>query len=1007
MEKTNNGKKGGWLVGKRHYDKSGKPIGGIPAVVGDSKRPVELEGGEVIINREASRKYWRELSKINQSAGNGVPIKPQDVGADEDPEEFREGGKVIEFNPNHIPNKRIYNYAKSIKKDHPEIWDLGGNIFGNEAFNNLERVIKRGYWTDSEEWMYVKWRSYVARHKQDFRIAGVIAMLKWVDKVDKGWDYMKNLIEEEIEKRKPKKKTGGVVTYKKKYNKKYGYKENESHDLEQVSKDTGVSEKGLQQIYNKGVGAYKTNPQSVRPNVKSKEQWAMARVYSAVMGGKAARVDANELRMENGGDVDDIFEITTYYVTAHTDSFINEIYIGNDYKRAVSEFNSSNTTEDVGSDLGGTILFQKKTEKYKFVGDLEDGAYDISDFPFEDFYNDKDYYELIEEGEIEDIDSKTVNPVNEKTDELLYDVRKHYGDSKYNTIVVDNGEEQSSDNYQEYGCIQLRIADHSENVKNIDRAGNCEYYISVVIANKDATKGKFAASVYERKRNEVELNFDSNSTFDEIISNIDSAIEKGKKYIIGKDKMRNGGKIENKLKNNAHEKPNTSKNETKNIEKAISYISRGVATVKNQQSRSLSENRLKDLEAQLAFEFAKSNNLWIEDLDLLAKPIAGGGNENSLYYDEEKGIIYKSNNLHNSDFSILKYLNYILNHNSLFKNTQYEFVGFIGFSNGYDDIKSAIPYIEPVVCQKFIVGKNSSEGEIKKHMESLGYNKTNEHTYENNQFLISDLRPRNILKDANGNIFVIDNIIKEKVSKKMENGGIVLPEQGTMLTKDKKLKLDYKKVGNNYEFVVYEVEKNPVENYRRTSFKKKDKNVVTMDYNQFINYLYEEGYIDNKKMENGGELAKGIKTEQEHKKTLEKIASGEITVDEAIKMTAKDHLKENPKYYTELSKIEKHEVGGALSGYSLNTPTGEKSRLTYLQQILVRTQKFKDFFGDWEVAAKSYLLDEKDNFQKHYKNVSKVLDMVTLEPRVVYHGTRSDAEFFTFDVSMEKGQGRP
>lgn len=44
-------------------------------------------------------------------------------------------------------------------------------------------------------------------------------------------------------------------------------------------------------IYNKGIGAYKTNPSSVRPNVKSKEQWAQARVYSAVMGGKASKVD--------------------------------------------------------------------------------------------------------------------------------------------------------------------------------------------------------------------------------------------------------------------------------------------------------------------------------------------------------------------------------------------------------------------------------------------------------------------------------------------------------------------------------------------------------------------------------------------------------------------------------------------------------------------------------------------------------------------------------------------
>jgi hypothetical protein len=94
---------------------------------------------------------------------------------------------------------------------------------------------------------------------------------------------------------------GGYVSYKNKYNAKYGYSESESHSLEQISKDTGVSMKGLQQIYNKGIGAYKTNPTSVRPNVKSKEQWAMARVYSAVMGGKASKIDSNELKMAKGG----------------------------------------------------------------------------------------------------------------------------------------------------------------------------------------------------------------------------------------------------------------------------------------------------------------------------------------------------------------------------------------------------------------------------------------------------------------------------------------------------------------------------------------------------------------------------------------------------------------------------------------------------------------------------------------------------------------------------------
>ena len=93
IQKTNNGKKGGLLKGKRHYDKDGNSIGGIKAIVTDSNNsPVELEGGEVIINREASRLHWRELSEINQSAGNGVPIlPPSDVDTSDSPK-LKHGG---------------------------------------------------------------------------------------------------------------------------------------------------------------------------------------------------------------------------------------------------------------------------------------------------------------------------------------------------------------------------------------------------------------------------------------------------------------------------------------------------------------------------------------------------------------------------------------------------------------------------------------------------------------------------------------------------------------------------------------------------------------------------------------------------------------------------------------------------------------------------------------------------------------------------------------------------
>ena len=86
-----------------------------------------------------------------------------------------------------------------------------------------------------------------------------------------------------------------VLTYKQKYNKKYGFSKDESHSLSDIAKKTGYKRSGLQTIYNKGIGAYKTNPGSVRPQVKSKEQWAMARVYSAVMGGKAQKIDKTHL----------------------------------------------------------------------------------------------------------------------------------------------------------------------------------------------------------------------------------------------------------------------------------------------------------------------------------------------------------------------------------------------------------------------------------------------------------------------------------------------------------------------------------------------------------------------------------------------------------------------------------------------------------------------------------------------------------------------------------------
>lgn len=76
----------------------------------------------------------------------------------------------------------------------------------------------------------------------------------------------------------------------------YGYPRNESHSLRDIAKITGYKLSGLNTIFDKGIGAYKTNPASVRPQVKSPEQWAFARVYASLdKSSKSYQVDKTHL----------------------------------------------------------------------------------------------------------------------------------------------------------------------------------------------------------------------------------------------------------------------------------------------------------------------------------------------------------------------------------------------------------------------------------------------------------------------------------------------------------------------------------------------------------------------------------------------------------------------------------------------------------------------------------------------------------------------------------------
>jgi predicted adenine nucleotide alpha hydrolase (AANH) superfamily ATPase len=79
--------------------------------------------------------------------------------------------------------------------------------------------------------------------------------------------------------------------------------EDKPYSLTELAKISGYSRATLQEVYNRGIGAYKTNPISVRTkdfkkNVKapmsqklSKENWAYARTYSFLDGSKKHDLD--------------------------------------------------------------------------------------------------------------------------------------------------------------------------------------------------------------------------------------------------------------------------------------------------------------------------------------------------------------------------------------------------------------------------------------------------------------------------------------------------------------------------------------------------------------------------------------------------------------------------------------------------------------------------------------------------------------------------------------------
>ena len=161
-----------------------------------------------------------------------------------------------------------------------------------------------------------------------------------------------------------------------------------------------------------------------------------------------------------------------------------------------------------------------------------------------------------------------------------------------------------------------------------------------------------------------------------------------------------------------------------------------------------------DIEQRVAEQYAKENGIWLSIDKVFDLGTPGPcGNENDTYVKDD--MIYKVNNLLNCG-SILRLFDKLLWHNDLFYDTAYFFYAFTGFDGRT---------VMPVFVQRLVKdAQPATPIEIETYMAAIGFTKkNNEGRFANNMYEVWDLVPRNVLKDKDGDIYVVDAEIKGEI----------------------------------------------------------------------------------------------------------------------------------------------------------------------------------------------------------------------------------------------------
>ncbi len=120
---------------------------------------------------------------------------------DVDPTNFPEDGEDQQVALRNSNFDRFpHDEAQDLKDNYPEIWNKGGNILGNKQYNRLKPIAERDSsiaQTETEEKAIRLREAWAARHFRDYRLAGVVAQIKWLVVGSRGLSHMRAVISAE------------------------------------------------------------------------------------------------------------------------------------------------------------------------------------------------------------------------------------------------------------------------------------------------------------------------------------------------------------------------------------------------------------------------------------------------------------------------------------------------------------------------------------------------------------------------------------------------------------------------------------------------------------------------------------------------------------------------------------------------------------------------------------------------------------------------------------------